>query len=92
VLKRSKRIEARSLKQAYMEAGVPRYQLQEIKEEEEDDSDSGEMLKFESEVQNVIFQNYFLPNTLINSSNSDNRRFKRCKTCLLDPSKTPPAT
>lgn len=91
ILKRSKRAEKLALREIYLADGVQPYMLSDIEEVDEDeDQDEGDLYKFGSEVESVIFQNYFLPNTLINANNKDERRFKRCKVCLLDPSKPSP--
>lgn len=47
------------------------------------------ILKFENEVASTVYRNYFLPCNLINSNNSDERRLKRCKVCLLTPGAPP---
>ncbi len=66
---------------------IEKHQLSEIIEEETEGEEE-KKIKFETEVEYLVYQNYFLPSTLINANNSDERRFKRCKVCEIQSEET----
>jgi DHHC palmitoyltransferase len=57
--------------------------LNKILEDSKVDPDNPLSVIFESELDELFFNNYFLPKDLINSQNNDTRRFRYCQKCQL---------